>query len=310
MRRDYALHTLGDEEFEDLVTKICIQWLGQGVIPFAAGKDGGRDARFNGSANSFPSLSEPAKGRFVIQAKHTGAADASCSDKAFVTLVKGELPKIQQLVSEALLDHYLLFTNRKLTGKADKDLEKLILSAGTKTVHVVARERIHAQLDSSPDIVRAVNALKQLQEPLLLEPSELANVIHSIHTVLTDESTVYDSAHNFTYLKKESVKNKINGLSSAYHDYIEQKSLPYFQDIKRFLENPRNADLVEYYHDAADELKQQIIIRRTEFDSFDEVFLRIYQNIVTANPSLKAKRRYVNTLLHYMYFDCDIGQHA
>ena len=310
MKRDYALHTLGDEEFEDLTTKLCIHWLGEGVIPFATGKDGGRDARFSGTANCFPSEAAPSTGRFVIQAKHTGAADASCSDPGFLTLVKHELPKITRLKTEKLLDHYLLFTNRKLTGKADKTLEKMMTAAGAMTAHVIARERIHAQLDLRQDIVRAIHALKLLQEPLLLEPSDLADVIHNFHAALTADSTPYDSAHNFTYLKKDSAKNKINGLSAAYYDYIEQKSMPYFPDIKKFLENTRNRALVDLYHDAADELKQQIIARRDEFDSFDEVFLRVYQFIVAANPSLKTKRRYVNTLLHYMYFDCDIGQHA
>jgi hypothetical protein len=99
-------------------------------------------------------------------------------------------------------------------------------------------------------------------------------------------------------------------LARGYYDYINQKSLPYFPDIKKFLENPRNDSLVDLYHDTADELKQQITIRRSEFASFDEVFLRVYQQIVLGTPALKTKRRYINTLLHYMYFDCDIGQHA
>jgi hypothetical protein len=215
MKRDYALHSLGSEEFEDLVTKLCIRWLGEGVIPFAAGKDGGRDARFTGTANNFPSEVAPAAGHFVVQAKHTGAADALCSQRGFVSIVSGELENIGRLVSERLLDHYLLFTNRKLGGKSDETLEKLILGAGAATAHVIARERIHAQLDLHPDVVRSIHALRSLQEPLLLEPSDLADVIHNVHKALTQGGTPYDSAHNFTYLKKESEKNKINGLSAG-----------------------------------------------------------------------------------------------
>jgi hypothetical protein len=48
MRRDHRLYELSDAEFEGLVVQICIKWLGQGVIPFAAGPDGGRDAKFKG----------------------------------------------------------------------------------------------------------------------------------------------------------------------------------------------------------------------------------------------------------------------
>ncbi len=42
--------------------------------------DGGRDAFFEGTAQRFPSEAYPWVGAFVIQAKHTEKADASCLD--------------------------------------------------------------------------------------------------------------------------------------------------------------------------------------------------------------------------------------
>ena len=59
MRRDYRLYELHDDEFERLVVRICVRWLGEGVTPFAPGKDGGRDGKFHGRANCFPSVAEP-----------------------------------------------------------------------------------------------------------------------------------------------------------------------------------------------------------------------------------------------------------
>ena len=260
---------------------------------------------FSARRTPFPAPRHPQRGRFVIQAKHTGAADASCSDRAFVTLVTGELPKNHQAgIRPTPSALPALHEPQADWQRRMRRWEKLIISAGATSAHVIARERLHAQLDLRQDVVRAMPALRLLQEPLLLEPTDLADVIHGIHGALTNGGTPYDSAHNFNYLKKESEKNRLNGLSDAYYDYIADKSIPYFPDIKRFLENPRNGNLVNLYHDSADELKQQIIIRRSEYDTFDEIFRHIYQHVVTSNPSLTTKRRYVNTLLHYMYFDC------
>ena len=67
----FPLHELNWSNFEDLVVTICEEILGTGTIIFADGVDGGRDAKFTATANSFPSETSPWSGRFIIQAKHT-----------------------------------------------------------------------------------------------------------------------------------------------------------------------------------------------------------------------------------------------
>ena len=96
--------------------------LGMGTIAFSAGKDEGRDARFDGTAQHFPSQAKPAKGKFVIQAKHTTQPGASCSDSAFKTAFKSELPKIKNLAKAGDLELYLLFTNRDITGGTERSI--------------------------------------------------------------------------------------------------------------------------------------------------------------------------------------------
>ena len=51
----YPLYDLSWQEFENIVISICEEILGTGTIKFADGKDGGRDAKFTGTANNFPS---------------------------------------------------------------------------------------------------------------------------------------------------------------------------------------------------------------------------------------------------------------
>jgi hypothetical protein len=74
----YPLYDLNNEEFESLVVSICEEVLGIATINFTKGKDGGRDAKFTGTANSFPSTNNPWNGKFIIQAKHTEKQNASC----------------------------------------------------------------------------------------------------------------------------------------------------------------------------------------------------------------------------------------
>ena len=125
----YPLENLTDTEFEDLVALICDQILGMGTIVFSLGKDGGKDAKFSGKANNYPSKTEPWNGKIIIQAKHTQQNGASCSDSAFKRIVKEEvIPAISKLVKNNEINFYLLFTNRKLSGIEDKKI--VILGEG------------------------------------------------------------------------------------------------------------------------------------------------------------------------------------
>ena len=67
----YPLNELSSGEFENVVSSICEEILGTGTFIFSEGKDGGRDAKFTGRANYFPSKALPWEGKFIIQAKHT-----------------------------------------------------------------------------------------------------------------------------------------------------------------------------------------------------------------------------------------------
>lgn len=122
--KNYRLYELNDEEFEKLTIQICMRVLGMGVFSFAVGKDGGKDGRFAGTAQNYPSTTNPHSGQFIIQAKHTRNASASCSQADFTAILKKELPRIRRLVRAAEVDHYLLFTNRRLTGPKDEKVRK------------------------------------------------------------------------------------------------------------------------------------------------------------------------------------------
>lgn len=285
-----------------------MQILGFGTVSFSPGKDGGRDGRFAGTASHFPSDASPASGKFVIQSKHTTVPGASCSDSAFQTLFAAELPKVAALASEGELEYYMLFTNRSLTGGMEKKLVKqLVKIDGVKGAWVLADDPIRQHLDLHPDLWKSMGFLEP--HGFRFEPDDISEVVRAFHTVVGANPIPNGSASNFNFVEKE-LKNKVNGLSKAYYEYMKRDSLPSFGRIKEFLQDDRNEELRDFYHEAADELKQKIITFRAQFDSFDEVLTHVFDLIVSGNTMLRGKKRLVRAFLHYMYFDCDIGQHA
>jgi hypothetical protein len=308
MRRDYRIYELNDEEFEALVVRICVRWLGPGVTPFAKGPDGGRDGRFHGTASCFPSKSNPLSGHFVLQAKHIASPDKSCSDRDFVRLLKKEYQKIKALINGGICDHYMLWTNRKLTGGADEKLIRELRSLGMTTAHIIGTERLHLALDEYADIREDLPNRNDAM-PFRFNPNDLVEVINALHAyTAAGGETGFDSARDFDAVRIRDQKNKINGLSEDYYnEIIIRGSMPHFSKIERFLKNLRNRQFADLYHDAADELKQKILRHRVEFDTFDDVFAFLYEQIQNQRPSLKGKRRLVRIILHSMYCNCDIG---
>ena len=308
MRRDYRLYELNEDEFEKLAVQICVRWLGQGVSPFAPGRDGGRDAKFFGKANCFPSAAAPLTGHCVIQAKHVAAPNRSCSDADFSRLLKAEYPKIKALVQSGICHHYLVFTNRKLTAGADKKLIEALLTLGLKNAFIIGVERMHLALDDFSEI-RDNLPNRRDTLPFRFEPDEMVEVVGALHAYTSgDAESGFNSARDFETVRLRDEKNKINGLSPGYfQEIIVNGSMPHFSRVEDFLKNPRNNEYAELYHDAADELKRQILIHRAEFDVFDDVFAFLSEQIQTPRAALRGKRRLVSILLHYMYCNCDIG---
>ncbi|WCK17356.1 hypothetical protein G6L41_026995 (plasmid) [Agrobacterium tumefaciens] len=305
--RDYRLHELNEDEFERLVVRICVRWLGEGITPFARGRDGGRDGKFHGTANSFPSTASPLSGHFVLQAKHVAAPNKSCSDLDFAGLLAKEHEKVKRLNGEGICDHYLVFANRKYTGGADEKYMKDLKALGVTSAHIIGVERLHLALDDYPDIRETLPNLLD-PSPFRFNPDDLAEVIGALHSYTTDDGqSAFESAFDFEKLKMP-FKNKLNGVSDEYYSQvIVAQSMPHFERVAQFLQNPRNDEFAALYHDAADELKQKIIAKRAQFGAFDDIFLFMYEQIQQKRDVLKGKRRLISILLHYMYFNCDIG---
>ncbi len=306
--RKFPLHYLDDKEFENLATLICRKILGEAVIPFAQGTDGGRDGRFHGKANCFPSESEPWNGKIVIEAKHTSKESASCSDKDFQILLKKDiLPKIERLKSNGKIDFYLLFSNRKLTGKQDEKIENLIDDNTDIPNVIIANEKIQQWLQSYPDIVKEAK-LQDLLKPLQFDESDLKFLIEEFHKSLP-KGVKIKSSDSFNYLSLDK-KNELNQLSKQYFDDVIKRHFSHFEAIKSFLSDPINKHLKEIYQDTVDELNAKISVKRDEYSVFEGLLEELYDYVIANNTEFlhSGRKRLVRVFLNYMYCNCDIGK--
>jgi len=302
----YRLYELNDQQFEDLVCAICTEILGTGTVAFSPGKDGGRDGKFQGKANNFPSKSDPWNGSFIIQAKHTTNPVASYSDSSFQTILNKEVPKVENLVKSKELEFYLIFANRKLPGgKHQKVIDQFKHVNGVKDVQIFGNETIKQFLELNP-IIWTRLGFDKYDNPLRIHAKDIADVITAFYTECKSSPSDKSGAKDFSY-PGINTKNKINQLSDEYYNYIQENSMPYFSDITEFLKNPRNENYVEQYYSTADEIKAKLISKRDNFESFDDVFNHLYDLIIGDNIGLMS-RRLANVFLHYMYCDCDIGK--
>lgn len=194
----YALHDLSEAEFEDLVTSICREIFGIAITSFASGPDGGRDAFFEGTAECFPSKTAPAKGKFVIQAKHAQSVIASCSDSPFKkTLLDKELPRVKRLFEEDRLTHYILFTNRKKPGGADEYFtDRMQAETGVKNAWLRGIEDIERDLRANPQVVKNAG-LDKLRSPLLFTPEDSRDIIEALYANRSTIANAWDSEHDF-----------------------------------------------------------------------------------------------------------------
>ncbi len=298
----YPLENLTDTEFENLVALICSEILGTGTVVFSDGQDGGRDAEFNGMANNFPSKSKPWSGKIIIQAKHTQRNNASCSESDFQSILKTSvIPSIQKLKERNKIDFYLLFTNRKLSGVQHPKIEDIFDWKTEIENRVIGLETIELWLKQYPTIAKILN-LNKLLLPLSFDENDLKEIINSF-------SKIDKKKGNLPEIPERDIekKNQLNNLSKEYFNNSIKKNLIYLDQIREFLMDPINSEYLNKYENTIDDINEEIIVHRDDFDKFDMIFSYLYKFIIENNPELNNNRNLVRLFLHYMYYNCDIG---
>ena len=312
----FAYEDLGDDQFEKLVVFLCQHVLGISVQGFAKGPDGGRDAKFVGTAELFPSKAAPWVGTTIIQAKHTNGYNRNFSEADFFsktaanTVLGKEIPRIKKLRAAKQLDHYLLFANRRLAGNAETEIREYIAAecaVPATSIYLCGVEQLETWLKRFPQAAKDAD-LDPVDSPLIVSPDDLAEVVQALARQIDGVTVLLDDppTNRVTYEQK----NALNNMSVEYAKAQRRKYLKETAQIRTFLAAPENLDLLRMYESVVDEFQLKIIAKRKNYQTFDELMEYLVDLLFSRDPVLRqnAHKRLTRAMLFYMYWNCDIGE--
>ncbi|MFO0157642.1 MAG: restriction endonuclease, partial [bacterium] len=132
----YELHTLGWKAFQQLCVTVVSEVWGQHVQSFYDSRDGGRDGAFRGQW--IDSSGTTLSGSFTVQCKFSARPSALLR----LSDLRDEVKKAAILASQGLADNYFLFTNARLTGRAEAEIRAAFEDIGVKCFSAYGAERI------------------------------------------------------------------------------------------------------------------------------------------------------------------------
>ncbi len=312
----YAYEDLSDAQFENLIVFLCQRLLGISVQGFAKGPDGGRDAKFVGTAELHPSRTAPWVGTTIIQAKHTNGYNRNFSESDFYsatgmnTVLSKEIPRIKNLRANQQLDHYMLFANRRLAGNAESEICTYIAKEcgiPKASIYLCGLEQLEVWLKTFSEVPKLVN-LDPVDSPLIVSPDDLAEVVQALARQKSGVSVVLDDPPTSRVLYEQ--KNVLNKMSDEYAKAQCRKYLKETTQIRAFLSAPENLDLLRMYESVVDEFQLKIIAKRKDYQAFDEAMEYLVDLLFNRDPVLRqhAHKRLTRAVLFYMYWNCDIGE--
>lgn len=312
----FAYEDLSDGQFENLIVFLCQRLLGISVQGFAKGPDGGRDAKFVGTAELHPSKAAPWVGTTIIQAKHTNGYNRSFSESDFFnptsanSVLGKEMLRIKQLREGKQIDHYMLFANRRLAGNAESQIREYIASEcgiPVSSIYLCGLEQLEIWLKRFPEAAKEAD-LDLVDSPLIVSPDDLAEVVQAL--ARQKESLVALLDDPPTARVSYEQKNALNNMTLDYAKAQRRMFLKETAQIRMFLAAPENLELLRMYESAVDEFQLKIIAKRKDYQTFDRVMEYLIDLLFSRDPILRqhAHKRLTRAVLFYMYWNCDIGE--
>lgn len=228
--------------------------------------------------------------------------------------IKDKIGKnITHKVYDTYPSHYFLITTSKKSYTATFDTQGKY--SFDKSTNILDIEDLSKKIKALKDIAKQERILSILESHVYKLKGHFIEDItpHDIAKVLEEFSNQNpDLIKNIVYkLEKRtefSEKNKINNLSESYIKLIQQESLPFFEQFSNFLERFENRNFKKIYYNITSDLQKVILVKRSDFEQFDQIFDTIETICKDQVPQLLADRRTLQILLHFMYFQCDIGE--
>jgi hypothetical protein len=312
----YPYEDMSPNQFEELVVLLCQNLLGAGVQGFATGTDGGRDAKFIGTAECFPSERSPWVGISIVQAKHTNGYNRSFSELDFfsrastTTVIGKEIPRIRHLREAKQLDHYILFANRRLTGNAQSDIQAHIAAScglPLSSVYLCGQEQLELWLKRYSSVAKLMN-LDPVDSPLIISSDDLAEIVEAF----ARHKRQFAGGLDEPPIKRTSYedKNRLNKMSPEYANEQRLRYLKETRQIQTFLSAPENRASLRLYESIVEEFQLKIIAKRKEYQDFDTVMNYLADLLFSRDPVLaqRSHKRITRAMLFFMYWNCDIGK--
>jgi hypothetical protein len=309
----YAYEDLSDNQFENLILFLCKRLLGISVQGFSAGPDGGRDAKFVGTAELHPSKAAPWIGTVIIQAKHTNGYNRHFPEPDFFnpsrksTVIAEEVPRIKRLRADNKLDHYMLFSNRRLAGNAESMIREHIskqCNIPEVSIYLCGVEGLESFMKEFP-AVPGLAGIDPIDSPLIASPDELAEIVQALARHQAAVQPVFEGPPMSRISYEE--KNILNAMSRDYAKKQRREYLKYTAQIKNFLAAPENVELLLLYETASVEFQLKITAKRKHHQTFDAVMEYLVDLLFGRDPILSQNKRLTRATLFYMYWNCDIG---
>lgn len=307
----YNYPELSPNQFEELSIHLCYELLGMATQTFSEGPDGGRDSRFDGVAECYPSRRAPWNNLTVIQAKHTNSYNSKFRDIDFFgspssTLGK-EVDSIKKLIASDGLKNYLIISNRKLSASTNEEI-LTYLSNNTglakENIGLIGVEQMESYFKKYKDVPAQVG-LNPFDMPINIEPDDLAEVIVSISNALP-EIKEKDLLPNLQRVDFDD-KNLVNNLSNNYASVIIRK-MSEFYEIQDFLAMPENQKYQEKYMESSEEIHAKICVLKNSEHFFDGILENIIDLLIKRDSDCNRNKRLTRVMVYYMYYRCDIGE--
>lgn len=305
----YEFYRMNPEGFQKVVLLVCCELLGDAATAPPPGPDGGVDVYFEGTAQAYPSTSNPWSGKIVVQVKHSDNPYSSYSDQAFLTSVlRPEIKKIKKLKQKGRLDYYMLVSNRRMTYTAEEKIKTLIhndCNIPLENIRIISDEQLNRWCTKYRLILEDIHVYPVSNAPLNISPEELSAVIEAIVDKIGNVST----GKKIEVIQRISYdeKNRINEVPEEYVKTMNRLYLPHQKMISDFLAHPANETIREKYISAAQELQELYIIHTKKGEKFMELIRWFATYLFERDAVLKAQKAWTRTILYFMYFSCDLG---
>ena len=182
----YNLELLHWQEFEQLAGFYLKQVVGEGISRFDGSQDQGRDAVFEGTANSFPAKSDPWMGKWIFQAKHRTLRNAtlqSVETKLLSSLKNKELHKIF-VKYNFQCDNYVYITNINVSNSFKDEAKAVFIEfckkhdLNHKNFHVIDYKDFEVYIAANRYVRNAFPSMLQFTdiEDLFLKREEVKNI--------------------------------------------------------------------------------------------------------------------------------------